>query len=128
VGGRGVARPFHCKLATGPSSSAVLLIALFSVIKCQPDAEAHKARWWDEQHEDALADGSLPVLGGRRSRAETHRAALAERRRRPHPEEQRFFVMAVLLCNPLRYGDLIWFHNSRAPRGSSPTSDRPTEK
>src|SRR5437867_11476799 len=87
-GGEGVACPSQQNTQPDPASSAVLVIALFSVVERQSIAKAHEARWWDKPHEDALADGSLPVLGGRRSRAQAHRAALAERRRRPPRKQQ----------------------------------------
>src|SRR5882762_5334357 len=68
--------------------SAILEIAFFPVMKCQPDAEAHDSRRRDYEHKDAPADGSLAVLRRRRGRAEAHRAALAERRRDPHRKHQ----------------------------------------
>src|SRR5207253_78975 len=87
-----VLRSLSAEQAPGAHSnlpnSAVLLIAFFPVIECQPNSEAHKSRRWNEQNEDALTDGSLAVLGGRRGRAEAHGAALAEGGRRPGGKQQ----------------------------------------
>src|SRR6266446_1954415 len=68
--------------------STVLEIALFSIVERQTNAETHDSRRRHNQHKHAPADGFLPVLRSRRSRAEAHRAALAERGRGPGRKHQ----------------------------------------
>src|SRR6267143_760183 len=70
------------------TSSAVLQIPFFPVVQRQPNAKAHEAYRWNDQHEDASADGLLPFLGSRGGGTAAHGAALAERGRGSHGKQQ----------------------------------------
>src|SRR5258705_2512063 len=74
--------------------------AIFSIGERRPHPKLNDSRGRHNQHKHAPADGSLPVLRSRRSRAEAHRAALAERGRGPCREHQDEYDGAKLHFTP----------------------------
>src|SRR5713226_4449512 len=117
MGGGGGWHPFfHCAILTthgcqafsqifknaqpDAASSAILQIPFLSVVERQPNAKAHEAYRWNDQHEDASADGLLPFLGSRGGGTAAHGTALAEGRGGPYGKQQREYRGAKFHFTP----------------------------